>query len=53
MRVSSSIAAATRSGPTVIGIRGPMRSARAPARDDSSSMASVIGTVAAPACSGV
>ena len=53
MRVSRSIAAATTSGPTVIGMRGPMRSARAPARADSRSIASVIGTVAAPACSGV
>ena len=44
--------AAHTSGPTLIGSRGPMRSASAPERADSRSMSTVIGVVAAPASSG-
>ena len=36
-------------GPTVIGIRGPMRWASAPPREASSTMQIVIGRVASPA----
>ena len=36
-------------GPTVIGIRGPMRWPSAPPREASSSMQTVIGSVARPA----
>ena len=39
-------------GPSVIGRRGPMRWASAPARDDPSSMIIVSGNVAEPAASG-
>ena len=38
-------------GPTVIGMRGPIRADSAAARDDSSSRASVIGSPDNPACS--
>ena len=37
-------------GPTVIGSRGPMRSASRPARADRASMRTVTGSVARPAC---
>ena len=40
------------SGPTVNGILGPIRWARAPARAESSSISAVIGSEAAPAASG-
>ncbi len=39
------------SGPTVIGIRGPIRMPSRPAYDASASISSVIGTNAAPAAS--
>ena len=42
---------ATTRGPMVIGQRGPMRCASAPARADNSSMHAVIGSNAAPASS--
>ena len=40
---------ATTIGPTVSGIRGPIRCASAPARGDSSSISAVTGSEAAPA----
>ena len=42
---------ATTRGPIVIGQRGPMRSASAPARAENSSMQTVIGNSEAPASS--
>ena len=51
-RSSRSRPAALTSGPTVIGSRGPMRPASAPARAENSSMITVIGSSAAPAAMG-
>lgn len=48
-RSISSVPAAHSSGPTVSGKRGPIRSPRAPAREDSSSIRAVVGSSAAPA----
>ena len=45
-------AAAVTSGPTVIGTRGPIRCASAPAGEDRNSRSNVVGSVAKPACSG-
>ena len=45
------LVAATTKGPTVMGMRGPMRWASCPARADSASMITVIGNNAAPASS--
>ena len=52
IRVISSIPAAITSGPTVSGMRAPMRCARAPERADSASISAVTGSDAAPAASG-
>ncbi len=41
------------SGPTVSGIRGPIRCASAPARAEPTSISAVIGRVEAPASTGV
>ena len=43
-RVNNSMPSATTIGPTVIGMRGPMRCASAPIRDDSSSIMIVTGS---------
>ena len=43
----------TTSGPTVIGSRGPMRPASAPARAENTSMIAVSGSSAVPAASGL
>ncbi len=48
MRLISSTPPAHSSGPSVIGSRGPMRPASAPARGDSSSIAAVTGSSAVP-----
>ena len=48
----SSIPSAITSGPTVSGIRGPIRWARAPERAENSSIRSVTGSEAAPAAIG-
>ena len=50
-RPRSAMPTATISGPMVIGMRGPMRCASAPARAESSSMQAVIGNSDAPASS--
>ncbi len=52
MRSISSTPAAHSSGPTVSGIRGPIRLPRRPARADSASISTVIGTSAKPETSG-
>ena len=51
IRSSSSTPTAITIGPTVIGIRGPIRMPSRPPREASSSITSVIGTNAAPAAS--
>ena len=51
-RLSSARPAAMHRGPTVIGRRGPIRSASMPARADRRSMRPVTGSVASPACMG-
>src|SRR6266508_1832951 len=48
IRPSSRNPAAISSGPTVIGVRGPIRPASCPARPDRPSISSVIGSRAAP-----
>ena len=53
MRPSRSIPAAASRSPTVIGQRGPIRCARRPDRAESSSMITVIGSIAVPAASGL
>ena len=52
-RPASSVPAATISGPTVIGSRGPIRVASAPARGESSVISAIVGSRAAPAGRGV
>ena len=49
---SSSTPAAQNSGPIVIGSRGPVRAASSANRGDSSSIATVTGSVASPAWNG-
>ena len=53
MRRRSSSPAALISGPTVIGSRGPIRCASAPARAENTSMITVTGSSAVPAISGL
>ena len=53
MRCISMTAMAQIRGPTVIGIRGPMRCANCPKRADSSSMITVTGSRAVPAAKGL
>ncbi len=50
-RVISSIPAAHSSGPTVSGMRGPMRWPSSPERADSRSIRTVVGSSAVPAAS--
>ena len=52
MRVMAKMPPAMTSGPAVMGKRGPMRWASAPARADRASMSRVTGSIDAPAASG-
>ena len=52
IRVINSSPMATTHGPTVIGKRGPIRCARAPARAENSNMMMVSGNSDAPASNG-
>ena len=52
-RSISSRPAAETSGPTVMGSRGPIRPASAPARAENTSMTAVSGSSAVPAASGL